>query len=209
MCCNPAHADSEAEGGFTLIELLLALAILAMIATMVAMSFSSTFRLVEHAQEEDRLVHRARTCLSMIADELANSRLHPDFPWIGRNEQPDGRPADVLALMATATSRDTPAPHTDAIRIVYTRDGDRLVRWAMPNAYSISTNALVRSELASHVEGFNLRYFDGTRGEWMDAWDGQGRHAWPRAVMIELRVTTRRNESRTYTQWVSLPPQSR
>src|SRR5687768_842764 len=206
MSFKPYHADPEA--GFTFVEVLLATTILATISILMAMSFSTTFSTVERVQENQRQEHEARLCLTMIADDLTGSRAYPGFPWTGRNGERDGQPADVLAIVTSSSARgDTNTPASDLVRVVYSMDGNRLVRWAMRNIYGISKETLAPSDVATDVAAFDLRYFDPLLNTWTDAWDGRSRNMLPRAVMIKLTLRNARSQPETYTQWLTIPSQ--
>ena len=202
------HSDDR-DSGFTLIELILAVAILATVATLVFAAFSSTFMTLEALREEGGRYHQARISLALIADELLSGYLQPDHPWTGRNGEIGGQPADLLAFVSAGHRRHRAnVPETDVFRVLYAREGSRLVRLSTRNLYGVSAAAVDQSELVQEVSGFNLRYYDPALEAWVDEWNGRTRKALPAAVMIELTLTNVRNESQTFTEWVTIPPLS-
>jgi prepilin-type N-terminal cleavage/methylation domain-containing protein len=198
---------SPHEGGFTLTEVLIAVAILATIATMVSTSFSSTFRLMEAIESEGDLDHMARSCLSVIANELTSGQ-PPASLWIGRNGNEDGMPSDILAFVTANHVRSSPnAPESDLTRVTYARQGSRLIRYAVPNLYTTSLDAVDQAELAVGVVGFNVRYYSGAAQLWTDEWD-QSLKKLPQAVLIELILTNPKRETKTFVEWIPIPLQS-
>lgn len=197
------------EDGFTLIELLVAVAILATIVTLVSLSFSSTFTILERVDEEQGRAHQARLSLSRIADELIMARRQATSPWIGRNGDQSGQPDDFLTFVSSSHVRNRAnAPETDLTRVLYAREGTRLLRFARPNLYGLPQPVVEPVELAQGVIGFNLRYYDRELSAWVDEWDGRNRKELPTAIMIELTFGHARNEPRTFTEWVTLPGQA-
>jgi general secretion pathway protein J len=192
------------QTGYTLIEVLIAVAILAVVMTMVALAFSSTVRMVDAVNEEQRLERQARTCLSLIADDLMMARKHPRFPWSTKNGERDGQPADLLAFVSTGHGRGGEPSEAGLSRVLYTRDGDRLSRLTLGNLYGTFPEAVELIDLATGVAAFDLRYYDDTLRAWVDEWDGKVRKSLPRAVMIQLTLRNSRQERRVYTEWATV-----
>lgn len=91
------------------------------------------------------------------------------------------------------------------VRIVYTREGDRLLRVIRRNIYGVTDESLDLFELAKPVRGLNIRYFDVQANAWMDEWDGRARTSPPSAILIELVLTQEgEEEMRTFRQWVTI-----
>ena len=197
------------EDGFTLIEVLLTVATLAIVTTLVALTFSTTFGILQTMEQEHGPEHQARICLMLIREDLMMARLQKRFPWSTRNGEHDGQPADLLAFVSAShvRYRDN-APEADLTRVLYTRDGDRLTRFSLRNLYGVLPGSLERVDLATGVVAFNVRYYDGTSSVWVDEWDGQSKKGLPRAVMIELTLLNSRNEPRTFLDWAMIPSQS-
>jgi general secretion pathway protein J len=188
------------QAGYTLIEVLIAVAILAVVMTMVALTFSSTVRMVRTVDEEQGQEHLARRCLSLMADDLMMARKHPLFPWSTRNGEREGQPADLLAFVSTGHA----SGEAGLSRVLYTREGDRLSRLALRNLHGAFPEAVERIELATDVAAFDLRYYDDTLKAWVHEWDGKVRKSLPRAVMIQLTLVNSRQERRVYTEWATV-----
>jgi general secretion pathway protein J len=193
------------EAGFTLVEILLAVAILATVSVIVSVSFATTIRLRDRALDDAALEHRARNVLRLIADELAISRVHPKYRWVGQNADQDGRAADLLAFSTTVSSRARPdVAESDVVHVAYTRQKDRLLRYSLRNPYALTGDALDRTEVADGIVAFNVRYYDKRASVWRDQWM-EGPSAMPAGVLVELTVD-KRGQPRTYAVWVPTPP---
>jgi general secretion pathway protein J len=130
----------------------------------------------------------------------------PIGPLIGLNATQDGQPADTLAFNTLGQFRSGESKQdSEMVRIVYTRERDRLLRVIRRNIYGVTDESLGQFELATLVRGFNIRYFDVQANAWADEWDGRSRTSPPSAILIELILTEDGEEElRTYRQWVSI-----
>lgn len=194
------------ERGFTLIEILLAVAILATVAALVGMSFASTFRIMDAIDADGERDHVARTVFSLIADEVtAGKRQGTGF--LGRNGTLEGQPSDVLAFVTTAHIRSQPdRPESDVTRILYAREGGRLIRYALRNLQNFSLDAVDQVEMAQGVSGFNVRFLNRVTQSWVDEWNDRDSSV-PLALMVELTLLNAANEPRSFTEWIWIQPQ--
>lgn len=201
--------SAHPEGGFTLIEVLVTVAILAILATLVSLTFDSTFRIIRASEDGHEREHQARICLMLMTQDFMMARLQRRLPWSTRNEEHDGQPADLVAFVSASHVRYRPnASEADLTRVLYTREGDRLVRMSLRNLYGVVPSALERVDVATGVVAFNIRYYDSVSSTWIDEWDGQSRKGLPRAVMIELTLLNHRKEPRLFVNWAMIPAQS-
>ena len=140
-----------------------------------------------------------------MAEELTASVSNPVGPWVGINYTQEGQPADTIAFLTMGQFRGVESSQeSEMVRIVYAREGDRLLRFIRRNLYGLTDEGLDQLELAKRVKGFNVRYFDGRANVWVDEWDGRTRTAPPSAVLIELTLTQDDDQERTFRQWVSV-----
>ena len=146
-----------------------------------------------------------RSTLRVMTDELSVSELHDFGPWMGINGLLDGQPADSIAFLTMGQFRGAEsAKDTELVRIVYTREGDRLLRFVRRNLYGLTDESVEQVELATKVKGFNVRYYDGKGNVWLDEWDGRGRPGSPKAILIELTLLQEKEELQTVRQWVAV-----
>ena len=124
---------------------------------------------------------------------------------MGINGLLDGQPADSIAFLTMGQFRGAEsAKDTELVRIVYTREGDRLLRFVRRNLYGLTDESIEQVELATKVKGFNVRYYDGKNNLWLDEWDGRARPGSPKAILIELTLLQDKTELQTVRQWVAV-----
>jgi len=199
------RAPQGSEEGFTLVEVLLAVSLIAMMATVVFGSLYVTMSAIEAARAKSTDEQIVRRTLSLMIDELAVSESRATGPWMGINDQRDGQPADSVAFLTMGQFRGADsAKDTELVRIVYTREGDRLLRFSRRNLYSLTDESIEKIELATKVKGFNVRYYDGKSQLWLDEWDSRGKPGAPKAILIELTLLQGKEEPVTVRQWVSV-----
>ena len=193
------------EGGFTLVEVLLAVSLVAMMATLVFGSLYVTTNAIDTARAKSANEQIVRSTLRVMTDELSVAEGGATAPWMGINGQQDGQPADSLAFLTMGQFRGAEsAKDTELVRIVYTREGDRLLRFVRRNLYGLTDESIEQVELAAKVKGFNVRYYDGKSNLWLDEWDGRARPGAPKALLIELTLLQENAELQTVRQWVAV-----
>lgn len=199
------QAPRDCEGGFTLVEVLLAVSLVAMMATLVFGSLYVTLGAIDAARANSVNEQIVRSTLRVMTDELSVGVARPTGPWMGINGQFDGRPADSVAFLTMGQFRGAEsAKDSELVRIVYTREGDRLLRFVRRNLYSLTDESVEQIELATKVKGFNIRYYDGKGNVWLDEWDGKGRPGIPKAILIELTLLQEKSDLLTFRQWVTV-----
>jgi general secretion pathway protein J len=198
------QAPRGSESGFTLIEILLAVSLVAMMATLVFGSLYVTINAIDSARANSADEQIVRSTLRLMADELSVSVNRPIGPWMGINGQYEGLPADSVAFLTMGQFRGADsAKDTELVRIVYTREGDRLLRFVRRNLYGLTDESVEQVELATKVKGFNIRYYDSKSNLWLDEWDQRGRES-PKAILIELTLLQDKAEVQTVRQWVAV-----
>ncbi|MGH7148688.1 MAG: type II secretion system protein GspJ [Nitrospiraceae bacterium] len=192
------------EGGFTLVEVLLAVSLVAMMATLVFGSLYVTTSAIDAARANSAHEQIVRSTLRVMTDELSVGVNRQISPWMGINGQLSGQPADSVAFLTIGQFRGTEsAKDTELVRIVYTREGDRLLRFVRRNLYGLTDESIEQIELANRVKGFNVRYYDSKSNLWLDEWDGRARGN-PKALLIELTLLQENAELQTLRQWVAV-----
>ena len=195
----------SSEDGFTLIEVLLAVSLVAMMATLVFGSLYVTTSAIEAARASSANEQIVRSTLRVMTDELSVGVSLPSGPWMGINGQQDGQPADSIAFLTMGQFRGAESTKdTELVRIVYTREGDRLLRFVRRNLYGLTDESIEQVELATKVKAFNVRFYDSKTNLWVDEWDGRGRSGTPKALLIELTLLQENAEAQTIRQWVAV-----
>jgi general secretion pathway protein J len=220
---SPAVSPFKSETGFTLVEVLVAVALLGMIGAMVFGSLVMTMRAFEAGREHAAKEETIRRMLRLMAEEISLSKRSTMYPWVGTNGTQDGQPADTLAFLAmsqglqttTVTGNDAvlgvsqgvnslTAKEGETVRVVYTRERDRLIRFVRRNLYTLTdTNeSLDQMELADRVQAFNIRYYDDQNRIWIDEWPVVSKI--PKALLIEVTFQYPDAEPWTVREWVTI-----
>jgi len=194
------------EGGFTLVEVLLAVSLVAMMAALVFGSLFVTTSAIDAARASSANEQMIRSTLRVMSDELSVGKSTQAGPWMGINGQLEGQPADTIAFLTMGQFRGAESTKdTELVRIVYTREGDRLLRYVRKNLYGLTDESVGQIELATKVKAFNVRYYDEKNRLWVDEWDGRGRlTSVPKALLIELMLLQENAELQTIRQWVTV-----
>jgi general secretion pathway protein J len=201
--CLRRRLDSD---GFTLVEIMLATALVAVIAAMVFGSLHLSTLAIEGARRSAAREQLIRSTLRIMSEELSTAVATPFVPMVGLNATHEGQPADTLAFNTLGQFRGGDSvQESEMVKIVYTREGDRLLRFIRRNIYGVTDESLDQFELAKPVKGFNLRYFDPQANAWLDEWDGRARTSPPSAILMELTLTQEGDEQlHTFRQWVAI-----
>jgi general secretion pathway protein J len=194
---------SNTQSGFTLVEVLVAIALLATIGAMVFGSLVTTTRVVDAGREQGAREQTVRRILRVMADEVSISKRADSFPWVGLNGTQEGQAADTLAFLTMNDGLGiATAKESEMIRVVYTREGDRLIRFTRRNIYGLTDESLDQVELANRVKGFNVRYFDGQGLVWADEWPTTSKM--PKALLLEVTFQPPDADPWTVREWVTI-----
>ncbi len=190
------------QAGFTLVEVLVAIALLATIGSMVFGSLITTTQVIDAGRDQAAREETVRRILRVMADELSFSKHSEAFPWVGVNGTQGGQPADTLAFLAMSDRLGISAgKESETIRVVYTRERDRLMRFVRRNLYSLTDESLDQTELANRVKAFNVRYFDSQTRNWADEWP-KGKI--PKALLLEVTFQPADTAPWTVREWVTI-----
>lgn len=202
---SPAVSPFKDQEGFTLVEVLIAVALLGTIAAMVFGSLVTTTQAVEAGRDHASREQTVRKILRLMAEEIALSKRTLAYPWVGMNGTQEGQPADTLAFLAMSQSMSSAATkESETIRVVYTRERDRLIRFVRRNLYTLTDTdeTLDQMELADRVQAFNVRYYDDQNRLWLDEWPTANKL--PKAVLIEVTFQDPDAAPRTVREWITI-----
>jgi general secretion pathway protein J len=177
-----------------------------MMAALVFGSLFVTTSAIDAARASSANEQIIRSTLRVMIDELSLGKSSQTGPWMGINGQLEGQPADTVAFLTMGQFRGAESTKdTELVRIVYTREGDRLLRYIRRNLYGLTDESVGQIELANKVKAFNIRYYDDKNRLWVDEWDGRGRlQSVPKAILIELTLLQENAELQTIRQWVTV-----
>lgn len=201
----PDASPFKEQAGFTLVEVLVAVALLGTVATMVFASLVTTTQAVDAGREHVSREQTVRKILRLMAEEISLSKRSLAYPWVGMNGTQEGQPADTLAILAMSQELSTSKlKESETIRVVYTRERDRLIRFVRRNLYTLTDTdeTLDQMELADRVQAFNVRYYDDQNRIWLDEWPTASKM--PRAVLIEVTFHDPDAAPWTVREWITI-----
>src|SRR5574337_1399288 len=201
----PDVSPSKSQAGFTLVEVLIAVALLGLVGVMVFGSLVMTANAVESGREQAAKEQAIRRILRLMAEEISLSKRNTMYPWVGTNGTQDGQPADILAILVMSQELSTSAAkESETVRVVYTRERDRLIRFVRRNLYTLTdTNeSLDQMELADHVQAFNIRYYDAQNRIWLDEWPAVPKIL--KALLVEVTFQYPDADPWTVREWVTI-----
>lgn len=190
--------------GFTLIEVLLAMAILAVVVTVIYTAFSTSSVNAERAEASRDETDLARTLIARMSDDIANAYCSAGLSgtfFYGKNEEVETGGSklrhDSLSLTTLTNWRKPDSKETDLWEVGYRfqekADGSGyvLVRREKRelNKDVPPLEGGVEYEITDRVEELRVRYHDGSK--WVDTWDrktGCNQSNLPRAVEISLTL---------------------
>lgn len=193
------------DAGFTLVEALLAVALLATMGAIVFGSLVTTTQVVDAGRTAAAREQTVRRVLRLMADELSTGVQESTYPWTGMNGTQNGQPADTLAFVTLSDGFGVQAgQETDRLRVIYTREGDRLIRFVRRNLYGLTEESLEQLDLANNVKGFNVRYYSGQSRTWVDDWSASG--PLPTAILVEVTFLDTLKDAKPYTirEWITV-----
>jgi general secretion pathway protein J len=203
MSLPAARSDARAEGGFTLVEALLAVALLATLGAIVFGSLLTTTQVVDAGRAAASREQMIRRVLRLMAEELAVGVKEPANPWLGMNGTQDGQAADTLAFVTIGDGFGAQSTREgEMVRVIYTREGDRLIRFVRRNLYGLTDESVEQVNLATKVKGFNIRYYNAAGKVWADEWSSTG--PLPTALLLEITFQEPDAEPYTIREWVTV-----
>ena len=212
--------------GFTLLEVILAVAVLAVVGTMVYGGFSQTAlnkARVEEDVDHSRIVHMA---LERMARELTmafvSTHANPSLDlrvvetaFIGKNNGKDDR-VDFTSFSHRRLYRNARESDQNEISYFVTqhpddRDVQVLARREQNRIDEDPRRGGKSQILVENIEEFNLEYFDPLLSDWVQAWDTEDVLAQPNRLPTQIRILLsvkdprRRGETQTFGTRVTIP----
>ncbi|PID71812.1 MAG: hypothetical protein CSB34_05335 [Desulfobulbus propionicus] len=168
------------KGGFTLLEVMLAVAILAMISSMVGFGLSSSVAVMEATGDQKEIYRQARVTFERITEDLSSALSDEQAVFEGTPKEIDGVRADALRLHSLAhlsLSGGDDLPGATAITYIVEEDEEapgslKLLRSDGLLIYGKDEKAPVYA-LAEDLRSFALRY-QNAEGQKSDTWEQEG-----------------------------------
>jgi general secretion pathway protein J len=168
--------------GFTLLEVMVAVAVTAMILSIVYSSFARTVESKEYVELGNEAYHKARWAMDKISMDLACAFVHPNklsnTLFYAVSHEVNAMPMDEIHFTSFSHVRINPmGPESDqceiSYKVAYSPDQQRFQLWRREDAV-IDAKPLEGGEelmLLDGISAFNLRLYDGT--EWQEQWDSR------------------------------------
>ena len=196
--------------GFTLIEVLLAMAILAVIMTVIYASFSTAGKNVERAEATRDETDLARTLIARLSNDIANAYVNPgmNFPTIfyGKKEEVEGEAGtgdqkirhDSISLTTLTNWRKPDSKEMELWEVGYffkeNADGKGYALFRREkrelNSDVQALDEEVEYEITDRMESLQFTYSD-DGSKWTDnGWDSRSLNRLPKAVEITISLDT-------------------
>lgn len=193
----------QRRAGFTLIEVVIAIAVMAIIATLAWETIAGSMRARDYLAFEDELDRSGRIAMARIQRELTLAFLTPNVGAVNTYKTvfvgKDDNDTDQV-WFATRAHRRSAANARES-------DQTEITLWCEPDPEHRNRSVLMHREgqridqepdkdgviqpLARDVTRFDLRYLDPRSGEWQDNWDTASAdtpNRLPRAVQVVLTI---------------------
>ncbi|MBI5816326.1 MAG: prepilin-type N-terminal cleavage/methylation domain-containing protein [Nitrospinae bacterium] len=184
--------------GFTLIETLIAVAIMAIIGTMVFGSFSAVLGAGRGVEEQAELYHTARFIIRKMSEDLSSAAMYTNNTqgiFSGKGEKIGGEELSQLKFTGFGGRMAGPDTGSDQAQIVWYTVSDpetkilTLVRSENPYVIDLESSKEMAGamEVTDKIKSFRLRYY--ANGEWADTYDSKNKGgALPQAVSLEFEL---------------------
>lgn len=203
--------------GFTLLEVMVAVAITALMGTVIAMAFQTGFTAKETVEQDGEHYRSVRAALTRMAREVGNAYVSGRYD-LKRFRDENDRPTNFIGerdrLLFTSFSNQrlyTDAKESDQVVLEYSvksssepgaRGRQDLVRRANPNVGDRLDRGGSEDVLFEGVGRLELAYWDGDKKDWVTEWDtrrGEQRRILPTRVRITLVAKDENGKEARYT----------
>ena len=211
------------RAGFTILEILVAVAIFAMISTIVFGTFFYTIDNAERQEERAALYHRAGFILSALSRSVSSAYVpyagayvdegSERSVFLGETDTLAEMPVGSLSMFTTDPRTGGGAPGAKIAYVSYAvvpADEIDAIGWIEdkdnPLTLSCTAEPLLLDPVAEgesdpqwtlNVRALKLEYFDGSG--WLDNWDYEDQGVLPDAVRLELELADSSGETHSFS----------
>ncbi len=165
-------------------EILLAVAILGTVMSMIAMSLSGSFKVVDATEKQADITFQAQVAMQRIGEDFASAMALDDLDFSGNKEELNGQRADTVSFVSLAHLVFDPEKQQQGLGIIgYQLEPDqedernlKLLRsdeLYLPGGKYIEEDAVeVAFLLCDSLRSVTFEYFD-QEGQSFDEWDGE------------------------------------
>ena len=173
--------------GMTLLEIMLALMVLSMVMTMVSISLSGTFDMMESVRTQGDIYYQAQVAMQRIREDVTSAIYDPKVQFIGENIDQNGARADRLSFLSLGhivfdKEHDSEGPGIISYAALPHREGDgRLVLYRSDillkpgltdETISIESETAPGYIIADHLRSVTFTYLTGGEEE-SDNWSSE------------------------------------
>jgi general secretion pathway protein J len=183
--------------GFTLIEVLLAVALSALLLTVVYWTYFSINRSITAATENQEAFETGRTLTELIKKDIRGIRTGR-FPLVAKNEETEGFAAGQIEFVTSVrTATDQTILRRIGYSLIVTDKHERvLVRRESTNLTAPFDSTARAYEVSRIVNAFQLELYNGT--EWVKEWNS-GSGETPKQIRVTIDVADEKGKNRTFT----------
>ena len=186
--------------GFTVMEILIAVALSAVLLTVIYYTYFSINRSIGAAAEDQDALESGRILAELIKKDIRGISPSQSV-LLGKNEMVDGR---SLGKIEFVTSAGLPADPLKLRRIEYAlitdeEGGKILVKKEstdLKDPLDSSVSAPRVFEVSRIVKGFQLEFFNGT--DWTDGWDAASAGTLPTQIRVTIDVANTKGHEKRF-----------
>jgi general secretion pathway protein J len=184
--------------GFTLIEVLLAVALSALLLTIVYGTYFSISSTIDAATENQEAYETGRVLSELIKRDIRGIRVGR-FPLLAKNEVIEGV---SVAQMEFVTSIRTSGTSGTLRRIGYAltindKNEKILVRKESDDLNDLFDNTAKVFEISRIVNGFQIEFHNGT--DWVKEWSSDAQATIPKQIRVIIDVADAKGHIKTFT----------
>lgn len=193
-----AAAMARTGSGFTLVEVLLAVALSALLLTIVYSTYFSINRSIDATTEDQDALDTGRTLSELLKRDIR--AISPGrYPFAGKNRVIEGRTFGELEFVTTALQETDPLRlRRVGYALITTDKGEKiLVRKESTNLSKPLDNTARAFEVSRIITGFELQFFNGT--DWVPDWDSTVAGTLPKQIRITIDVSNAKGKDKRFT----------
>ncbi len=96
LSCCLVSRENIRQKGFTLVEIMLVIFILSLVVSMITITMSGTFEIVDSTEKQGEIHNQARVAMQRISEDLSMAVIQDGMPFTGEKKDINGRRADLL-----------------------------------------------------------------------------------------------------------------
>ncbi len=191
---------SRTGAGFTVIEIIIAVALSALLLTVVYYTYFSIDRTIGAATEDQDALETGRILSELIKKDIRG--ISPSRSvLVGKNEVVDGSSLGKIEFVTSA------GPPTDAHKLrrigyalITDEEGGKILvkkeSTDLNDPLDSSASAPRVFEVSRIVKGFQLQFFNGT--DWTDGWDAGSAGALPTQIRVTIDVANAKGHEKRF-----------